>query len=54
LIYAYKLGLKTLYYQNTNDGSGEVELKDEKQYNTEQQSLSDSDDGSEDCDSCKL
>ncbi len=24
LVYAYKLGLKTLYYQNTHDGSGDV------------------------------
>jgi ribonucleoside-diphosphate reductase alpha chain len=28
LVYAYKLGLKTLYYQNTWDQSGEVEYKD--------------------------
>ena len=24
VVYAYKLGLKTLYYQNTNDGAGDV------------------------------
>lgn len=28
LVYAYKLGIKTLYYQNTWDQSGEVEHKD--------------------------
>lgn len=29
LLYAYKLGIKTLYYFNTNDGSGDESLKDE-------------------------
>jgi len=29
LVYAYKLGIKTLYYQNTYDGAGEVEFQDE-------------------------
>jgi len=39
VVYAYKLGLKTLYYQNTLDGSGDV--FEEK-------------DAEEDCESCKL
>jgi ribonucleoside-diphosphate reductase alpha chain len=39
LVYSYKLGLKTLYYQNTLDGSGDV--FGEK-------------DIEEDCESCKL
>lgn len=30
LVYSYKLGIKTLYYQNTDDGSGEVEFEDEE------------------------
>jgi len=39
LVYAYKLGIKTLYYQNTDDGSGDVWDPDKKQ---------------DDCESCKL
>jgi len=31
LVYAYKLGLKTLYYQNTYDGAGEIEFEDESE-----------------------
>lgn len=31
LIYAYKLGIKTLYYQNTYDGAGEIEFEDESE-----------------------
>ncbi len=42
LVYSYKLGIKTLYYQNTNDGSGDVWDPDKKQ------------DAEEDCESCKL
>ena len=38
IIYAYKIGIKTLYYQNTNDGSGEVFDGNNK----------------EECESCKL
>jgi len=30
VVYAYKLGLKTLYYQNTHDGSGEVYDEDDE------------------------
>jgi len=30
LVYAYKLGIKTLYYQNTYDGAGEIEFEDEE------------------------
>jgi len=29
LVYAYKLGIKTLYYQNTHDGSGDVYGEDD-------------------------
>lgn len=39
LVYSYKLGLKTLYYQNTWDGAGEVEFEEE---------------GEEECSSCVL
>jgi len=39
LVYAYKLGIKTLYYQNTYDGAGEVEFANESE---------------EDCEACKL
>jgi ribonucleoside-diphosphate reductase alpha chain len=39
LVYAYRLGIKTLYYQNTDDGSGDVWDPDKKQ---------------DDCESCKL
>ncbi len=39
LVYSYKLGIKTLYYQNTSDGAGEI-------YNE--------DDDDEQCDSCVL
>jgi len=30
MVYAYKLGIKTLYYQNTYDGAGEIEFEDEE------------------------
>jgi len=39
IVYAYYIGLKTLYYQNTMDGSGDV---------------FDSSDKDDDCESCKL
>jgi len=42
IIYAYKLGIKTLYYQNTSDGAGEVILEN------------DVDDDDDQCDSCVL
>jgi ribonucleoside-diphosphate reductase alpha chain len=42
VVYAYKLGIKTLYYQNTDDGSGDVWDPDAKQ------------DDEEDCVACKL
>jgi ribonucleotide reductase alpha subunit len=29
ILYAYQMGIKTLYYHNTRDGSGEVEIKEE-------------------------
>ena len=43
LLMAYKYGLKTLYYFNTLDGAGEIEI-----------SLPASDVAEEDCDSCKV
>lgn len=49
LIYAYKIGIKTLYYQNTNDGAGEVEHKDEPETRTDSDPQQD-----EACDSCVL
>ena len=39
LLFTYDLGIKTLYYHNTRDGSGETVKNPEE---------------SEDCDSCKV
>jgi ribonucleoside-diphosphate reductase alpha chain len=44
LLISYKFGLKQLYYCNTNDQAGEVNID----------TLSHSDDESEDCDACKI
>jgi len=49
IIYACKMGLKTLYYNNTFDMSGEVEFKDE-----EQAPLTEEEESEEYCDSCVL
>jgi len=43
IIYAYKLGIKTLYYQNTSDGAGEVILEKDDDVDVDDQ-----------CDSCVL
>jgi len=45
LLYSYKYGIKTLYYFNTNDQSGEMEIKDLPSTKIEEEV---------DCDSCKL
>lgn len=53
LLYAYKMGLKNLYYHNTNDGSDEVDvdkLLDEPQSLV----LPEIAIGEDDCDSCKI
>lgn len=51
LIYAYKLGVKTLYYQNTDDGSGEFKHQEEQPQEQQEQTAEDIE---EDCDACKL
>lgn len=45
ILLCYKYGLKTLYYFNTNDGAGEIEMKDLPQGETQEE---------EDCISCKI
>ena len=50
LLQAYKTGLKTLYYLNTNDGAGEVDVDKLMDRNSDQKSAP-SDDN---CDSCVL
>jgi len=50
LLRSYKLGIKTLYYQNTYDGKGEEEITD-KQLDDEVADLLSMTD---DCESCKL
>ena len=44
VLMCYKLGIKTLYYFNTNDGAGEIEVKDPAPEETDDT----------DCDSCKI
>ena len=44
VLMCYKYGIKTLYYFNTNDGAGEIEIKD----------LAPGAVDNEDCDSCKI
>ena len=50
LLRSYKLGIKTLYYQNTYDGKGEEELTDKELDDETAELLS----LTEDCESCKL
>ena len=59
LMYAYKVGLKNLYYHNTNDGSDEVDVEKVLKEAAKPESgqfvlptLPDLDEG--DCDSCKI
>lgn len=47
IVMAYKLGIKQLYYFNTHDGQGEIEVQDE-------QALQPGAVDDEDCDSCKI
>lgn len=61
LLLAYKLGLKTLYYNNINDGAGESdeekqEVKDPSELTEEEllALLENLTDGDEECDSCHL
>jgi ribonucleoside-diphosphate reductase alpha chain len=44
LLLCYKWGIKNLYYCNTYDGAGEVDVPELKQVTTEE----------EDCESCKI
>ena len=45
ILMCYKYGIKTLYYNNTNDGAGEIKVED---------TLARGELDEEDCDSCKL
>ena len=47
ILMCYKYGIKTLYYFNTNDSAGEIEIKDTP-------ALTEIVDDEENCDSCKL
>lgn len=47
IVMAYKYGVKTLYYNNTYDGQGEIDVKDEVQLEQSQEDDSQ-------CDSCTL
>jgi ribonucleoside-diphosphate reductase alpha chain len=49
IVMFYKYGGKQLYYNNTHDGQGEIEVKDEKETTLEPGEAD-----TEDCDSCKL
>jgi ribonucleoside-diphosphate reductase alpha chain len=51
LLRSYKLGIKTLYYQNTYDGKGDEEMTESKEVDSMLEELLALDD---DCDSCKL
>ena len=53
ILYAYKLGLKTLYYQNTYDGSTDENIKNDDNLNNENETTS-NEVIEEDCESCKL
>ena len=53
LLLSYKLSLKNLYYHNTKDGSGEVDVEKEIGDKTQVQ-LPPSEEDDEDCDSCKI
>ncbi len=52
MLMCYKLGIKTLYYFNTNDGQGEYEVTDDDKVEDKETGSSIIDD--EDCDSCVL
>ena len=45
ILLCYKYGIKTLYYNNTNDGAGEIKVED---------TLARGELDEEDCDSCKI
>ena len=45
ILLCYKYGIKTLYYNNTNDGAGEIKIED---------TLARGEVDQEDCDSCKI
>lgn len=56
LLIAYKYGVKTLYYHNTNDGSGEYDVEKEmkKQENSATILPPALESDEDDCDSCKI
>lgn len=53
LLYSYKMGLKNLYYHNTNDGSDEVDV-DKMLEEPKELVLPEIAIGEDDCDSCKI
>lgn len=58
LLYAYKVGLKNLYYHNTNDGSDEIDveqmLKEASSTESTSTGLPELPEGEEVCDSCTI
>lgn len=54
VILAYKYGVKNLYYMNTNDGAGEVDVDAVTKVGEVPLSLPDLPDDEGDCDSCKI
>lgn len=54
VILAYKYGVKNLYYMNTNDGAGEVDIDAVTKVGEVPLSLPDLPDDEGDCDSCKI
>ena len=49
IFYAYKLGIKQLYYSNTDDGSGDVDDEAPKDLKEDED-----EDADEICDSCAI
>jgi ribonucleoside-diphosphate reductase alpha chain len=54
LLLAYKYGTKQLYYFNTYDGQGEINIKDLSSAEPVVEMLKLSSDAEEDCDSCVI
>jgi hypothetical protein len=50
----YKYGGKQLYYNNTYDGQGEVDVEKVSTSVSQTEILSDTGSGDDDCDSCKI
>jgi ribonucleoside-diphosphate reductase alpha chain len=54
LVMCYKYGIKTLYYFNTYDGAGEVDVDKLVTKVVESETISTTDNGDENCDSCVI